>query len=75
MELNGGDLQFLVDSKYQIQLDHCDLELICLSILNSATLVNRGLPKTDLFDRADEVYDLWKAIKQNRMAREMFPDK
>lgn len=70
-EMNGEDLQFLVDSTFKTELSHYQMELICLAILNGSALVNRGIPKTDLYDRAEEIYKLWDAIKTNRLVNEM----
>jgi hypothetical protein len=70
-QIDGSSLQFLVDSTFKTELPHYQMELICLSILNGSALVNRGIPKTDLYERADEIYKLWDAIKANRLVNEM----
>lgn len=68
---SGADLQFLVDSTFKVNLSEYQMELICLSILNGSALVNRGIPKVELFERAEEIYKLWDAIKTNRLINEM----
>ena len=70
-DLDVFDLQFLIDSTYKVNLSEYQMELICLSILNGAALVNRGIPKVDLYERAEEIYKLWDAIKTSRIINEM----
>jgi hypothetical protein len=61
----------LLDGTLKIKLEHDQLELICLSILNANLFTNREFPKADPNARADEVYDLWDAIKTSRLLKEL----
>lgn len=69
--LDGSDLQFLVDSTFQISLSPHQHELLCLSILNAAMLVNRKQTSPALQEGPDDAYNIWESIKNNRVLREL----
>ena len=69
--LDGSDLQFLVDSTFQVSLSPHQHELLCLSILNAALLVNTKQPSSGLQDRADDVYEIWESIQKNKTLRDL----
>ena len=53
--------QFYVDSTWNVRLEHYQMELICLSILNASFKTKS----------VEEVYQIWDGIKTNRLINEM----
>jgi hypothetical protein len=70
--MDSSEVQLLIDSGLSIRLEQHQVDLICLSILHGSLLTNRGLPKTELFERAEEVMALYQAICGQRLASELF---
>ena len=71
--MDRATAQFFVDSTWAVQLPRHQVELLCLSQLHAALMVNRGLPKEEHWPaRLDEVQAFYNKMVLYRIANDLF---